>query len=80
VFRRFNSSHGQGSSDRYASSRFCPQLVQDCPVPSTAQPSPDDSRSARGRGAILRATADLLDEAGFASMTIDEAIPLITAP
>jgi AcrR family transcriptional regulator len=41
-------------------------------VSSTAQPSPDDSRSARARRAILGATADLLDEAGFATMTIDE--------
>lgn len=29
-------------------------------------------RSARARGAILRATADLLDEVGFAAMTIEE--------
>jgi AcrR family transcriptional regulator len=30
------------------------------------------SRSTRARGAILRATADLLDEVGFAAMTIEE--------
>ena len=39
---------------------------------STEEPSHDGSRSARARSAILRATADLLDELGFAAMTIEE--------
>ena len=35
-------------------------------------PSEEGSRSARAHRAILRATADLLDEVGFAAMTIEE--------
>lgn len=39
----------------------------------TDEPSHNDiSRSARARSAILRATADLLDEVGFAAMTIEQ--------
>jgi len=41
-------------------------------VAAKDDPSEEGSRSARAHKAILRATADLLDEVGFAAMTIEE--------
>jgi AcrR family transcriptional regulator len=55
--------------------RILPGLDQreyDPVVATTDRSTEGSSRSERARSAILRATADLLDEVGFAAMTIEE--------